>query len=180
MHLQCQAHLMKPIRKTCPCCPCTCVCSFISKLVVECVRRRLQNLDIFENTMHDWEATMHLTIQNTVCEWDSQRTPLNFQHKQDELNAHAAWRPRWTTAEQVHTDAQTYASAQNALHTCIPHACTHWSAHIAHVCRCGALHIFPHEHSYPLSFFERKVKVNLWIGFINCTKVHVHVCELES
>ena len=108
------------------------------------------------------------------------------------INVHFAWRPRWTTAEQVHKGAHTYTSAHNALHTCTTCAFMHCSDRIAHVSMCDATRLFTHAHSCPLGIntsnsicelFSRVVhaisNASLRIGFIKNKRwtFEVHIMD---
>ena len=114
------------------------------------VSKSIQNLN-FPNTMYEFQAQMHLHVHTQFANWIVD-VHIKFQKKTQAqwINVHFAWRPRWTTAEQVHKGAHTYTSAHNALHTCTTCAFMHCSAHIAHVCMCDATRLFTHAHSCPL------------------------------
>ena len=120
------------------------------KTVFDCFRSRFRTCKC-STTMYEAKATMRVTCQTHFAKLDSQRAPLHFKHKHNELNAHFARKPRWTIAEQAHKGAHTYKSAHNALHTCATCAFTHCSGHIAHVCMCDAMHIFTHDRACPLT-----------------------------
>ena len=112
--------------------------------------KSIQNLN-FPNTMYEFQAQMHLHVHTQFANWIVD-VHIKFQKKTQAqwINVHFAWRPRWTTAEQVHKGAHTYTSAHNALHTCTTCAFMHCSDRIAHVSMCDATRLFTHAHSCPL------------------------------
>ena len=96
----------------------------------------------------NWRQHALEWLNNTFCELESRRAPSNFKHKQHELNVLFPRRPRWTTAEQVHTGAHTYTS--DTMH-CIPephvHACTVLRTSHMLACAIQRAHSLMHIHA---------------------------------